>query len=85
MKATALLTAPAPAAQPRSDGAAISPALERALVATLAHELWRSQGGNEVLNWLEAEILLEHALGSHARAPELRARSANAPLARANA
>src|SRR5687768_9281298 len=26
-----------------------------ALIAAIAHELWRHTGGNEVLNWLEAE------------------------------
>jgi hypothetical protein len=26
-----------------------------AIVAAVAHELWKHQGGNEVLNWVEAE------------------------------
>ena len=29
--------------------------LTRALTAAVAHELWRHCGGNEVVNWLEAE------------------------------
>jgi len=27
----------------------------QAIVAAVAHELWKHQGGNEVLNWVEAE------------------------------
>lgn len=29
--------------------------LTKALTAAVAHELWRHAGGNEVVNWLEAE------------------------------
>lgn len=32
------------------------------LIAAIARELWKLHGGNDVLNWLEAEILLENAL-----------------------
>jgi hypothetical protein len=32
------------------------------LVAAIAREICEAHGGNEVLNWLEAEILLENAL-----------------------
>lgn len=32
------------------------------LVAAIAREITETYGGNEVLNWLEAEILLEDAL-----------------------
>lgn len=34
----------------------------RRLVAAIAAELWRLYGGNEKLNWIEAEGHLEHAL-----------------------
>lgn len=36
--------------------------MTRALVAAIAFELWQRDGGNAVLNWLEAERLLEGAL-----------------------
>ena len=32
--------------------------LTRAITAAVAHELWRHGGGNDVLNWLEAERLV---------------------------
>lgn len=32
--------------------------ITRALTAALAHQLWQHAGGNEVLNWLEAERLV---------------------------
>jgi hypothetical protein len=38
--------------------------LAKPLVAAIAHELWKLHGGNDVLNWLEAEILLQNALAA---------------------
>lgn len=32
------------------------------VVGVIASELWRLRGGNDVLNWIEAERLLIHAL-----------------------
>lgn len=34
-----------------------------AVVSTIAHELARVQGGNDVLNWLEAERALREVMG----------------------
>lgn len=34
----------------------------RGVVGVIAAELWRLRGGNDVLNWIEAERLLIHAL-----------------------
>ena len=33
-----------------------------ALIAAAAREIWKQRGGNEVLNWLEAEVLVDDAL-----------------------
>lgn len=35
----------------------------QALVRAVAHELWRHEGGNEILNWLEAERVVSDLLG----------------------
>jgi hypothetical protein len=32
------------------------------LVAAIARELWQQRGGNDLVNWLEAEMLLHEAL-----------------------
>ncbi len=40
--------------------------ITRALTAVVAKELWSSGGGNEVVNWLEAEVHLARLL----RGPE---------------
>ena len=37
--------------------------LTRRLVAAIAEELWRLYGGNEHLNWLEAELHLQSIVG----------------------
>ncbi len=37
--------------------------LTRPLVAAIAEELWRLYGGNEHLNWLEAELHLQSIIG----------------------
>ena len=41
-------------------------ARSKPLIAAIARELWKLHGGNEVLNWLEAEILLQNALAGDA-------------------
>ncbi len=38
--------------------------ITNALVSTIAAELARAQGGNDVLNWLEAERVLQDLVGS---------------------
>lgn len=38
--------------------------ITNALVSTIAAELARAQGGNDVLNWLEAERVLQDLIGS---------------------
>jgi hypothetical protein len=53
------------AAPPAEMNRPLQPKLYRSLVRVVAHELWRQHGGNDVLNWLEAEILVQNALGSH--------------------
>jgi hypothetical protein len=45
--------------------------ITNAMVSTIAAELARAQGGNDVLNWLEAERVLQDLLGS-ARSPSTR-------------
>ena len=43
--------------------------LTQRLIAAIAEELWRLYGGNEQLNWLEAELHLQHIVGeTHAAA-----------------
>lgn len=37
--------------------------LTQRLIATIAEELWRLYGGNEQLNWLEAEMHLKRIIG----------------------
>lgn len=32
------------------------------LIEAIAHELWKLHGGNDVLNWIEAEAMLHDAL-----------------------
>jgi hypothetical protein len=34
------------------------------LVAAIAEEIWRACGGNDDLNWLEAEALLQQIVGN---------------------
>jgi hypothetical protein len=46
------------------DGIDVTSALTRAV----AEELWKLHGGNDVMNWLEAERLLGEALGNDPRA-----------------
>jgi hypothetical protein len=41
----------------------------RAVVAAVAHELWRQFGGNEVVNWLEAERQVARALSGDRSPP----------------
>jgi hypothetical protein len=31
------------------------------LIGAIAHELWKLHGGNDVLNWIEAESMLHDA------------------------
>jgi hypothetical protein len=38
--------------------------VSKPLIAAIAEELRKLRGGNEVLNWLEAEILLQNALAA---------------------
>ncbi len=38
--------------------------LTQRLIATIAEELWRRYGGNEQLNWLEAELHLKQIIGA---------------------
>lgn len=38
--------------------------ITNALVSTIASELARAQGGNDVLNWLEAERVLQDLVGN---------------------
>ncbi len=49
--------------------------ITNALVSTIAAELARAQGGNDVLNWLEAERVLQDLIGS-ARSSASREQSA---------
>ena len=49
--------------------------LTQALVGAVAHELWKACGGNEVVNWLEAERIVARLIGGQAeprRAPRSR-------------
>ncbi len=36
--------------------------VREALIASAARELWKERGGNDLLNWLEAEMLVDDAL-----------------------
>lgn len=38
--------------------------LTQRLIAAIAEELWRRYGGNEQLNWLEAELHLKQIIGA---------------------
>jgi hypothetical protein len=38
--------------------------MTEALVSAIARELWRLHGGNETLNWLEAELHVSALLGA---------------------
>lgn len=44
--------------------------LTQRLIAAIAEELWRLYGGNEQLNWLEAELHLQHIVGAARAAAE---------------
>lgn len=35
------------------------------LISAIAHELWESKGGNDKLNWIEAEALLNSVMQSN--------------------
>lgn len=41
--------------------------LTHRLVETIAEELWKRFGGNDKVNWLEAELHLNRILGGQAR------------------
>ncbi|MBL9030548.1 MAG: hypothetical protein JNM80_02425 [Phycisphaerae bacterium] len=45
--------------------------LTHALVSAVAHELWKHAGGNEVVNWLEAERIVAGLIAQ--RPPESQA------------
>ncbi|MFN0132992.1 MAG: hypothetical protein ACKVW3_10780 [Phycisphaerales bacterium] len=47
--------------------------LTHALVAAVAHELWKDGGGNEVVNWLEAERIVHGLTGAAESLPTKRA------------
>ena len=55
-----------------------------ALIGAVAHELWKHCGGNEVLNWLEAERILARLLAGMPPEPvrTARSRSAQGPTRR---
>lgn len=64
--------------------------LTHALVSAVAHELWKHVGGNEVVNWLEAErivagLIAQRPLESQSldRPAEARAKRGRAALERA--
>jgi len=58
--------------------------LTQRLIAAIAEELWRLYGGNEQLNWLEAEMHLQRIVGeTRAEARETRVRFAPPPILKA--
>ena len=58
--------------------------LTQRLVAAIAEELWRHYGGNEELNWLEAEMHLQGIVGeAKAEARETVIVAARPPIAAA--
>jgi hypothetical protein len=52
--------------------------LTRRLVEVIAEELWKLYGGNEGVNWLEAEQHLEHIVGSVRAEARVEARASDA-------
>jgi hypothetical protein len=65
---------PVPAAHADADRpsapAADSGAVTDAMISAVANELSRFHGGNDVLNWLEAETLLHRAMAAFDDSPE---------------
>jgi hypothetical protein len=66
---SSVAAAPAPVRHNDAIRVIVRPALDTAaldvtesLVGAIASQLWKHYGGNDVVNWLEAERLLQHAL-----------------------
>ena len=53
--------------------------LTKALTAAVAHELWKQCGGNDVVNWLEAERIVASLALRRTRRPMVGGRHAGAP------
>lgn len=45
-----------------------------ALIRAIAQQLWQHEGGNDTLNWLEAELILHHIVSHGSRESSSRSR-----------
>ena len=64
------------AQQPQADHDAVTPQM----IARLAQRLWEMHGGNAVLNWLEAEQMLQDLLAPRAQAGSSRSQPNDSSL-----